>query len=187
MPFQSVKTAVRVAAAVALVAMLAFVIAGDAEAATIQIVALGASNTVGYGVGASNSWAGRLTAMLKAKGYDVNVTNMGVVGDTSAGILARVNAIPAGTRVVVFDIGAGNDKDAGNSSIHAGRIAAAIRARGAKPVYAAYNHIVGSERTNPSAWVAGDKHHHLTAASHARVAAAVLPEVLVGIGNAKSR
>ena len=187
MPFQSVKTSVRLAAAVALVAMLAFVIAGDAEAATIQIVALGASNTVGYGVGASNSWAGRLTAMLKAKGYDVNVTNMGVVGDTSAGILARVNAIPAGTRVVVFDSGAGNDQDAGNSGTAAGRIAAAIRARGAKPVFAAYRHIVGPEKTNPSAWVAGDAHHHLTAESHARVAAALLPQVIVGIGNAKSR
>ena len=185
MHFQRVKTAIRVTAAVALVAVLAFVIAGDADAATVQIVALGASNTVGYGVGASNCWAGQMAAMLKAKGYDVNVVNMGVVGDTSAGILARVKLIPPGTRVVVYDIGAGNDKDAGEGGVRPGPISAAIRARGAKPVFASYRHIVGSEKTNPSAWVAGDAHHHLTAASHARVAAALLPQVIAGISRAK--
>jgi acyl-CoA thioesterase-1 len=185
MHFQSAKAAIGTVTAIVLIALLAFFVSGDADAATIQMVALGASNTVGYGVGTSSSWAGRLGSMLKAKGYDVNVTNMGVVGDTSARILSRVNSIPAGTRVVVFDIGGGNDKDAGSSGTGPEPIAAAIRARGAKPVFAGYNRIVGAEKTNPSAWVTGDVHHHLTAASHAKVAATLLPQVIAAIGKEK--
>lgn len=175
----------RIAAGLMAALLLTVAFAPKAKAASIQIVAIGASNTVGYGVGSANSWAGRLGSMLKAKGYDVSITNMGVVGDTSAGILARVHSIPAGTRVVVFDIGAGNDKDAGSRSSGPGPIEQAIRARGAKPVFASYARIVGSEKTNPSAWVAGDVHHHLTAASHARVAAALLPQVIAAIGKEK--
>jgi hypothetical protein len=45
----------------------------QASAASIKIVALGASNTYGKGVGPSLAWSAKLEAMLRARGYDVTV------------------------------------------------------------------------------------------------------------------
>ncbi len=166
----------------------AFVVAGDARAQTIPILAVGASNTAGYGVGAGSAWPAVLESMLKAKGCNVSVSVNAVAGEGSGGVLARVAAIPAGTKVVVFDVGAGNDRDAGNAgAIGSNRalIEQRIRAQGAKPVYAAYARIVGAESSNKSAWQANDPHHHLTAQSHARVAAALVPQVMAAIGHCR--
>ena len=58
----------------------------SAEAETIRVVALGASNISGYAVGGtSGAWPARMEAILRAKGYDVTVSNQGVTGDTSSG------------------------------------------------------------------------------------------------------
>jgi acyl-CoA thioesterase-1 len=38
--------------------------------------------------------------MLRAKDENVHAINMGVNGDTSAGMLARLNSVPSGTRLV---------------------------------------------------------------------------------------
>jgi len=170
---------------VGLLAGATFAFIGAAQAEHIQIVAIGASNTSGLHVSSSERWSNRLESMLRAKGYDVTVSNMGVVGDTSAGILSRVASIPAGTKVVVFDVGGGNDKDrglGGQTSANRARIEQAIRAKGAKPVSLAYPAIVGSESSNPSAWRANDPHHHLTPQSHAKVAAVALSKVIAVIG-----
>jgi lysophospholipase L1-like esterase len=168
-----------------LLAAATFAFIGAAQAEQIQIVAIGASNTSGLHVSTSERWSNRLESMLRAKGYDATVSNMGVVGDTSAGILSRVASIPAGTKVVVFDVGAGNDKDTGAGGATAAnraRIEQAIRAKGAKPVFLGYGSIVGRENSNPSAWRANDPHHHLTPQSHAKVAAAALSRVTAVIG-----
>jgi lysophospholipase L1-like esterase len=164
-------------------ATLAF--AGIAQAEPIQIVAIGASNTSGLHVSTSERWANRMESALRAKGYDVTVNNMGVVGDTSAGILSRVSSIPAGTKIVVFDVGGGNDRDTGaggETQANRGRIEQAIRAKGAKPVFLGYKSIVGAESANPSAWRANDPHHHLTSQSHAKVAAVATSRVIAVIG-----
>jgi acyl-CoA thioesterase I len=64
-------------------------------AASAQIVALGASNTAGYGLDSSQSWPSQLQAMLQAKGSTTKVINAGISGDTSAGILNRIGcAVP---------------------------------------------------------------------------------------------
>lgn len=172
-----------------LLLLATFMFLGAAQAETIKIVALGASNTGGYGVGSSQAWPARLESMLRAKGYDVAVSVNSVVGDTSAGIAARADsAVSSGTRVVVFDVGKGNDRDQGtegSSGANRAQIEQRIRAHGAKPVFAAYGRIVGSEKNNPSAWQTNDKHHHLTAQSHARVAAALLPQVIAAIGKTR--
>jgi acyl-CoA thioesterase-1 len=42
-----------------------------AEAKTIKIYALGASNTNGKGVSSSEAWPAQLEQKLRAKGYDV--------------------------------------------------------------------------------------------------------------------
>ena len=77
--------------------------------AQAQIVALGASNTRGIGVAFEEAFPAQLEAMLRAKGYRGRVLNAGISGDTTAGMLTRLdNAVPPDTRVVILQPG-GND------------------------------------------------------------------------------
>jgi acyl-CoA thioesterase-1 len=84
-----------------------FSAAGAAHAATV--VALGASNTYGMGVSRGQAYPAQLQALLRARGINVQVINAGINGDTTAGMLARLDrAVPRGTSVVIFQPG-GND------------------------------------------------------------------------------
>jgi len=163
-------------------AALAFAaITGAARAETIRIVALGASNTYAQAVSTSEAWPAKLEALLKAKGYDVNVSVKGVTRGDAEQILSAAQSIPSGTRVVVYDAGGGNSRDRGvNPAAVRPQIEAAIRGQGAKPIFVSYKSIVGPEGT--AAWIAGDTHHHFTAASHTKVAHAILPRVVAAIG-----
>jgi acyl-CoA thioesterase-1 len=79
----------------------------SADAATI--VALGASNTYGKGVARNQAYPAQLEAILRAKGSNVRVVNAGINGDTTAGMLHRLDrAVPNGTSVVILQPG-GND------------------------------------------------------------------------------
>lgn len=62
-----------------------------ASAQPQRLLALGDSLTAGYGLAAGESFAARLEQALKRRGYDVQVINAGVSGDTSAGGLARLD------------------------------------------------------------------------------------------------
>jgi acyl-CoA thioesterase-1 len=165
--------------------LLAALIAGvlgcvtAARAETLNIVALGASNTAGRGVGASTAWPAQLAGMLTAKGYQVNMTVNAVNGDTSSGILSRADAIPAGTQVVLYDTGASNDRNKGVSdaerSANIATIASRIRAHGATPIMVSYLAIGPDLRQSDGI--------HLTAAGHARIAAQLVPQVIAAIGN----
>jgi acyl-CoA thioesterase-1 len=159
------------------------------QAQPIKIVAIGASNTAGSAVGAGNAYPAVLQRMLRAKGYDVTVENKGVYADTSAGILSRVDsAVTPGTKIVIFDAGGGNDKDTGAASQTAGNKAAIeqrIRAHGAIPIFAGVASLLGTQQTNPSAYIPGDKHYHVTAQSQSRIAAILLPKVIAAIGKNK--
>ena len=75
-------------------ALLALALAGGAAAQTapVRIVALGASNTEGFGVSTWEAYPVRLQALLKARGIDAEVINAGQSGDTTAGMLARLDA-----------------------------------------------------------------------------------------------
>jgi len=82
--------------------------AGAAHAATV--VALGASNTFGKGVSRSQAYPAQLEALLRARGLNVRVVNAGINGDTTGGMLARLDrVIPKGTSVVILQPG-GNDR-----------------------------------------------------------------------------
>jgi len=84
---------------------------GTAQAATV--VALGASNTFGKGVSPSQAYPAQLEVLLRAKGLNVNVINAGINGDTTGGMLARLDrVVPKGTSVVVLQPG-GNDRRKG--------------------------------------------------------------------------
>jgi acyl-CoA thioesterase-1 len=70
------------------------------------IVALGDSNTAGWGVGQTNAFPSQLNAMLQRRGYNARIANAGVSGDTFGGMLNRLDAsVPAGTRLVIVQGG----------------------------------------------------------------------------------
>src|SRR5215472_6020056 len=78
--------------------------------AEVRVVALGDSGIRGMGVPESQAYPAQLEAALRARGHQVSVTNQGVNGDTTTGVLARLDsAVPAGTNIVVLSIG-GNDR-----------------------------------------------------------------------------
>jgi len=84
-----------------------------------QIIALGASNTAGYGVGPSAAYPAVLEELLRAKGRPMSVSNAGVSGDTTGGMLARLSSVaPNGTKIVILQIG-GNDRRKGISEAEA--------------------------------------------------------------------
>jgi len=94
-----------------------------------QIVALGASSTAGYGVGASSAYPAQLEAILRARGRAMSVSNAGISGDTTGGMLARLSsAVPEGTKIVILQI-AGNDAMKGMSLTDAAANRAEIRRR----------------------------------------------------------
>jgi acyl-CoA thioesterase-1 len=95
-----------IAGCLALLAVLNFVSAADAA----TIVALGASNTYGKGVARNQAYPAQLEAMLRAKGSNVRVVNAGINGDTTEGMLQRLDrAVPNGTSAVILQPG-GNDR-----------------------------------------------------------------------------
>ena len=75
----------------------------SANAAEIKIVALGASQTYGKGASRADTYPAQLESLLKAEGYSVLVANEGVNGDTTEGILSRLDrAVPDGTKIVIL-------------------------------------------------------------------------------------
>lgn len=72
-----------------------------------RIVFLGDSLTAGYGLDRSQSVPALVQARLKAAGYDYEVVNAGVSGDTSAGGLSRLEwSVEGDVRVLVVELGA---------------------------------------------------------------------------------
>lgn len=88
-------------------AITALLSAGAALAEPIKLVGFGDSLMAGYQLPASDAFPVKLEAALKAKGYDVEVANAGVSGDTSSGGLARLDwSVPDGTKGVILELGA---------------------------------------------------------------------------------
>jgi acyl-CoA thioesterase-1 len=76
-------------------------------AETIRLVALGDSLTAGYRLAKSEAFPAVLERELKAKGWDVEIANAGVSGDTAAQGAARVDwSVPDGAQGVILELGA---------------------------------------------------------------------------------
>jgi acyl-CoA thioesterase I len=106
--------------------------------ATAQVVALGTSGTRGV-VSSDEAWTTLLERMLRAKGTNVSVSNEGVFGDTSDGLLGRLDsAVPEGTRVVIIEC-CGNDNKMGrtvaNTPGNVTEMVRRVRTRGAEVVF----------------------------------------------------
>ena len=92
-----------------------FVLTGQANAQAIPIVTLGDSNTAGFGVARQQAFPAVLEAMLRMTGYDVQVLNAGIGGDTTSGMLSRLdNDVPRGTQIAIVQ-GGYNDLRRGSS------------------------------------------------------------------------
>ncbi len=115
-------------------ALAALFAVGHASAATIRIVALGASNTYGKGVGSDAAWPAQLEAMLRAKGYDVTVENAGINGDDTSRMVARLgSAVPDGTQLVIMEKAASNDRMRNvNTASNVAAVEGQLKARGIK-------------------------------------------------------
>jgi acyl-CoA thioesterase-1 len=158
----SLKTAMLAAALMASMAAV--------QSASAQVVALGASNTEGHGVGSSEAYPAQLERMLQAKGSHTSVTNAGIFGDTTEGMLSRLSSsVPDGTKVVILQFG-GNDTRRGitpaQRQANIARIQQQLHARGIKTV-AADPYVGAALRSG----MAQSDRIHLTAAGHQKVAA----------------
>lgn len=101
MPF---KAACGFFAALAITALLS---AGAARAEPVRLVGFGDSLMAGYQLAASEAFPVRLEAALREKGYEVEIANAGVSGDTTSGGLARLDwSVPEGTQGVILELGA---------------------------------------------------------------------------------
>jgi acyl-CoA thioesterase I len=82
-------------------------LATPVQARTMHVVALGDSLTAGYGLPPGQGFAEALARALKAKGWDIEVTNAGVSGETAEDGLARYDwSVPAGTDALLVELGA---------------------------------------------------------------------------------
>lgn len=78
-----------------------------AYAEPYRIVGFGDSLMAGYELGAGESFPEQLEAQLKKFGYEVEVANAGVSGDTTSGGLARLDwSVAEGTEFVILELGA---------------------------------------------------------------------------------
>jgi acyl-CoA thioesterase I len=155
----------------------------SAHAASINIVALGASQTAGSGrgkhsggVSSDQAFPAQLESMLRARGYDAHVTNAGVAGDTTYGMLSRLNSsVPDGTKLVLLQPGTNDEKHGSSAGANAPQIIQNLKARGIKVI------IVYPKRGVTSADIDPDG-QHLTAHGHTIVAAGLLSQVIGAIG-----
>ena len=148
----------------------------NAAPATIEIVAIGASNTLGWGVLPGSAYPERLQAMLRDKGYNVRIANAGVLFDTTAGMLSRLDsAVPEGTRVVILQPGGNDLRFFGTKERRAANIdAMAKRLRARKIKVIVFDPVI------PPQYYQWDG-IHLSADGHAMFAAKLLPQVIKAI------
>jgi acyl-CoA thioesterase-1 len=143
------------------------------HAARLNIVAIGASNTTGFGVGEQNAYPAVLQALLRKKGIDASVTNAGVNGDVTSGMRNRLDsAVPKGTDLVILQPGANDLRFFGTKEARAANIAAMVarlRARGIRVV-------VYDPPTIPADFYQWD-HIHFNAAAHAKIAAVLAAQI----------
>jgi len=86
---------------------LALLYAAPAQARTLHIVAFGDSLTAGLGLPPGQAFPEVLRRALRAKGYEVDVVNAGVSGETAEDGLARFDwSVPADTDALIVELGA---------------------------------------------------------------------------------
>ena len=78
-----------------------------AETDAVRVVVLGDSLVAGYDLPQTDAFPSQLERMLADRGYEVEVINAGVSGDTSTGALSRLKwAVPDDADMVIVELGA---------------------------------------------------------------------------------
>jgi acyl-CoA thioesterase I len=155
----------------AIAAVLALALPVKAQA--LNIVAIGASNTSGWGVGEQNAYPAVLQALLRKKGIDAHVTNAGRLGDVTAGMRNRLDAVvPKGTDIVILQPGANDLRFFGTQEARAANIAAMVAHLHARGIRV----IVYDPPTIPPDFYQWD-HIHFNAAAHAKIAAILAAQI----------
>ena len=133
----------------------------SARAATV--VALGASNTYGKGVARNQAFPAQLEAILRAKGLNVHVINAGINGDTTEGMLRRMDGVVSkGVSAVILQPG-GNDRRKGSPDRTA-EIQSRLSARGI-PVIMVPNNMLGGLPHQPDGQHLTPEGYHMLAES----------------------
>jgi acyl-CoA thioesterase-1 len=156
-----------------------------ADAASVNIVALGASNTYGHGRGRTNggvepsqAWPAQLQSMLRAKGVDARVRNAGIPGDTTSGMLARLgSAVPEGTQLVILQPG-GNDARRGQGGERGGNIAEIRRRLAARHIRVLMIGRIGQIAPRDTRDPDGE---HFNARGHTAIARSLVPRVMAAV------
>jgi acyl-CoA thioesterase-1 len=153
-----------------------------ATAAQIGIVALGASNTGGYGVGPEKAFPAKLESLLKAKGYDVQMKNAGVYGDTTAGMLSRLQSfVPDGTKLVILQPGTNDARQGVSAEKREANIQEIIKRLSARGVTTVRVDKVVSGQAFPKQYLQSDG-VHMTEQGHAMMANKLLQPVMGALG-----
>jgi acyl-CoA thioesterase-1 len=171
--------------------------------ASQTIVCLGDSNFGAPGVSRSEAYPAQLEAALRAKGLDVTVTNAGKNGDTTHGVMARMDSdVPNGTALAIISVGVNDvvrDHDsAAAANARVDQIAQHLKSRGIKvmvlptgkdfqgsiandPKY----HVEANGQTDVHGPAPGTTKWHLTGPGYAIVVARTLPQVMAALKGAK--
>src|SRR5258708_10102871 len=153
-------------------ALLAVLIFGTASADAATVVALGASNTYGKGVARDQAYPAQLEAILRGKGSSVHVVNAGINGDTTEGMLNRLDsAVPNGTSAVILQPG-GNDRRKGSTD-RTSEIQSRLRARGIRVIMMGNHMLRGLPHQSDGQHLTPEGYHMLAAAIASQVAGAV--------------
>jgi acyl-CoA thioesterase-1 len=164
------------------------------DTAHAQIVALGSSGTAAIsglthtnvrGVLPDQAWPAQLEALLRTQGYRVNVANAGIRGDTTEGMLSRLDRdVPAGTRIVVYGNPVESDRfggiDRAQNAANVQLIQSRLHVRGVRTVFIDDAIWKAAPRLN-------DPGHGspLSAEGHAQVARRILPQVVAALGSGR--
>ena len=163
-------------------ALIAFASAAGGQTAPkqVSILALGASNTAGWGVPLTEAYPARLEALLKAVGIDATVHNFGIPGDTTRGMSARLQAgLPERTQIVILQPGTNDARlgQAAERAVYIEEMRAWLAARNIKLL------IVENDALDalPRSELRPDG-VHFTPDGYALLAERILPEVLAALG-----
>jgi acyl-CoA thioesterase-1 len=168
------------------VALLLWAIWAAQPASAAQVVAIGASNTIGAGQGRhhggvvpSEAWPAQLEQLLHAHGTNVQVKNAGLAGDTTCNMLSRLDGeLGPDTKVVIIQPG-GNDAWKGGCASsprqNVMQMVQRLRSRHIKSILLLR---IGAIAGKSNLEVDGQ---HFNKAGHAAIAAWLLPKVAAAL------
>jgi acyl-CoA thioesterase-1 len=171
--------------------------------ASQTIVCIGDSNFGAPGVSRSEAYPAQLEAALRAKGLDVTVINAGKNGDTTQGVISRMDSdVPNGTSLAIVSVGINdvvlNHDSTGAATARVDQIAQHLKSRGIKVIVLPTGkdfqgsiagdpkyHVEANGQTDVHGPAPGTTKWHLTGPGYAIVVARTLPQVVAALKSAK--